>query len=175
METAAEPEPPEPPPRQLSAYEVERKLRAIDETVAPLLDGMRGLINEGERLQSAGWSAFRDPKSYPDYRTQLKDFRDRFIIYGRELAAVSEELAGHNDIVETLAFPAHAQCLHAINIYMNKYDLFCAYVDKGTPRDTWAAFMENDANAFGKAVIDYMHWCSETRARVVALQRSLSA
>jgi hypothetical protein len=57
---------------------------------------------------------------------------------------------------------------------MNKYDLFAAYVDKGAPRDTFAAFMEPDANAFGKAVIEYMHWYSETRARVVALQRSLS-
>jgi hypothetical protein len=99
--------------RQLAPYEVERKLRAIDEIVVPLLDGMRSLINEGERLQSAGWNAFRDPASYPDYHLRLKDLRDRFAVYGRELAAVSEELAAHSDIVETLAFPAHAQCLRA--------------------------------------------------------------
>jgi hypothetical protein len=150
-------------------------LRAIDEIVVPLLDQMSGLINEGERAQSSGWNAFKHPELYPDYRADMTRFRDCFAAYGRDLAAVSERLAAHDDIQEALAYPDYAEGLRAINTYMQKYELFDAFVAKEAPREAFAAFLEDDANTFGKAIIAHVHWCSETRARIVAIQRSLSA
>jgi hypothetical protein len=173
-EPAAEPAP-QQVTRQPTPYEIERKLRALDETVVPHLDRMRLLINEGEGLQSSGWSAFKNPNSYPEYREKIKDFRDRFRIGGRELTAIIEELEAHSDIGDALASPSHETWARAIEKYMVKYDYFHTWMHKDASSEAYAAFMEDDANAFGKAIIEYSHWCGVARARVVALQRKLAA
>jgi hypothetical protein len=162
-------------PRQLTAYEIERKLRILDEMVVPQLDRMRLLINEGERLQSSGWNAFKDPNSYPEYCEKLKDFRDRFRNHSRELHTIAEDQRAHSDIGDAIGYTSHETWAQAIEKYMVKYGYFHRWMHADAPREAYTAFLEDDANNFGKAIIEYSIWCSGARVRVIGLQRKLAA
>lgn len=162
-------------PRPLTAYEVERKLRILDERIVPLLDDMRLMINSGERLGSAGWNSFRNASASAEYKQSLMSYRDKFQTYGRELNSVRDEVGEYEDIRATLAFPQHGACLEGINRYLTRYGYVDTYLLREANGEALSNLLQSECDAFSKAVLDFTHWLNDARARVKHLLRNVSA
>jgi hypothetical protein len=55
------------PPRQLSSYEVEKKLKAIDRCLDFLNTEMQPTIDQGQKFRELAWEVFQNPERNAAY------------------------------------------------------------------------------------------------------------
>lgn len=70
--------PPDKPPRPpLTPYEIETRLKVIDEAIVFVRDRMEQTVKDGPRLAGNWWNGLADKTNNPNYRGELLAFRDK--------------------------------------------------------------------------------------------------
>ena len=161
--------------RQLSKFQKERKLRILDDKVAPLLDDMLPMINLGQQLSSSAWNAFRSEDSSAEYKADLHQFQLNFIIYGRRLNELRNQVAEYDDVSEALDFPEHEDCVRAINRLFARYGVLHSYVSRDANSEAMENLLRTETDALGAAMMVFMRWLNNARAATKDILRRVSA
>jgi hypothetical protein len=166
--------PPAPPPRPLTAYEAEKKLRAIDQALDILSNDMQPSISDGPRLNN-GWNALKDRKNYPNYSEELTAYTDRFKQNATKLDDLRARIPEYQDIVMVTTQTYYNSAWPAIQDYRATWQRML-YLDVENKMDQGSldVFMKGPSNAFEKAIRDFTEWRNRTRGRLVELRREIS-
>lgn len=157
------------PKRPLTAYEVDRKMRHLD-NVKYVLEQMQPLINEGMRLQSNGWNAFADSKNHPSYSKDLGTFRDKYEGLTATLLELGDEHPEYDEVVAALDVPKS----DGIVSYLVSYGRLAAYLKPDTPHEVFQALVKAKSDDFGNTLMQFTRWHNNSYANIVSQIRELS-
>jgi hypothetical protein len=162
------------PPRQLSPYEVERKLRHLDKVKAAI-EEMQPLINDGLRLQSNGWNAFAKPQVYPSYKEELVKYRDELNDMINRLEVLAD-VHPEYDEVATIVRPLDRRgIINAIERYLIRYMHLSSTIKSGISPEVFHELLSPHAESFGAAAMGFLHWQNNAHANIVGQIRALSS
>jgi hypothetical protein len=167
-------EPPIPPtPRQLSPYEAETKLRAIDKTLKILTEDMQPLVDRFP-LQQGWWNALKDPTNNPNFREDLLKFRDDYKATCLKLDTFRNSIPEYQDLVAMVAQPSYEKVLKSLEKYMIQFMYVQDTVKQDASKEALLAFMDDHMTDQYNAMNEFIRWRNETKERVLNLRRQIS-
>jgi hypothetical protein len=164
---------PAPPPRQLSAYEAELKVRAIDKVLRVLSTDMQAVIDKFPAQQN-WWNALKDPKNHPNFRPGLLVFRDEFKTASLKLDALRNELPEYQDLIGMVQQTYYEKVLKAVERYLIQFMYVQDTVKPDASAEALKAFMDDAMTGQYEAMNEFIRWRNGAREQVLQLRRQIS-
>lgn len=169
-----EPRPALPAPRQMSAYEVEKKLRAIDEFLDFLNTEMRPTVDQGNRVRDLAWEIFQDRERNASYQQEM----EAHIRMVRSNFDAFERLRGlypqYPDIVAATEQRYGVKLESTATDYMREFALLLACLKDNTPKQHFSEIMSAKRAAFDDALNAFRVWRQKTAKALAELRRTLA-
>lgn len=166
--------PPAPPPRQLSAYEVETKLRVIDAALAFLKDKMEPTVKDGPRLQSGWWNALAAPQHKPGYKEELTAYRNTIKTNLNDLDKFRDNNVLYQDIIRIVQQTYWDKVLPPVEKMMQAYGFLSDVWKPGLSHEGCNFIMSPYVDDFGRAIEVFNSWRGIALNNLMDLRRSLS-
>ena len=173
--TSATPPPkPKRPPTQLPAYEVEKKLRVIDEVLAMLNSEMQTAIEKGTRLLNSWWNAYKNPENHAGYDAELISHRDDLKNQIIRLEKVRAGNTHYHDIGEIIK-PVYAESvISKAEQFLIIYTELAHYFKSDVPHETFERMMKKPRQDMEDGVRELTLWRNKVRSDLNELRREIT-
>ena len=160
---------------QFTPYEIELKLKLIDQVVDIISNEMEKVFSEGPRLQSGWWNALKDPVNNQNYETDLFKYRDFFKNINAQLDATLKKPPQYEDVVAVSKYAAYDSTLAAIEGFLIAYQYIKSSVRDNTPAEALRYFMKPYEDPFIKANQTFHDWRYTTLIRLKEIRKLVSS
>lgn len=176
LSLVSEPKPQLAPPasRQPSAYEIEKKLRTLDQFLDFLNTEMRPTVEQGNRVRDLAWEVFRDRERNAAYQedmeAHIRMVRMNYEAFER-LRASSQQ---YPDIVQTTQQGYGTALEVTASDYMRAFARLLAYLKDDTPHQHFSEIMSERRAALDAALNAFRAWRQRTINTLAEMRRTLA-
>lgn len=160
--------------RPLSTYEIEKKLRVLDQFLDFLNTEMRPTVDQAGRVRDLAWEVFRDRERNASYQdemaTHIRMVRDNFEAFDRLRGLCLQ----YPDIMQATEQTYGVQLEVTASDYKRMFAILLAYLRDNTPHQHFWEIMSDKRAAFDSAVNAFKAWRQSTINTLAEMRRKLA-
>ena len=163
-----------PAPRTPSTYEVEQKLIVLDRFLRMLRGVVKDLVQNGPRLPSSAWNAFKRPEHNDGYFDALMRYRDGISLIRQTLEELHAKHAEYTDIVAATSLPSNPTILSATENFLVTFQYLSTYLKADAPSEVFNHIMGHRVMAMEQAQREFLEWQKNAIRALVNIRIGLS-
>ena len=158
----------------LPTYEIEKKLRVIDEILLVLDDGISKSIDQGRHLAGNWMDGYRSPEHYPHYVEDLSTLRDSLKNQFNALEKVIGANPQYRDLKEIVLGIDNLSIITNIETFLITYGGLASYFKPDVSNEVFEWQMKNPRKEMDASLAKLADWKHDTSKQLIELRSGLT-